>query len=127
MNKFLHISTAIYLAVIILVKMMAMPLSLMEYSLNKKFIAANLCENKANAEMHCAGKCFLKKKLAKANDSQDAQNTKVGTKIISVDYCEAIEDLAFHLIAYVPQHSNHFAFVEFPSSNLSPVFRPPIV
>jgi hypothetical protein len=127
MNKFLHISTAIYLVAIILVKMMAMPLSLMEYSLNQKFIAANLCENKANTEMHCAGKCFLKKKLARANDSQDAQNTKGGFKIISVDYCESFDNPAFHLNAYVPQHSNHFPFVEFPNSNLSPVFRPPIV
>ena len=39
-----------------------------EYEINKKYIAEVLCENKDKPEMHCNGKCHLKKQLKKAND-----------------------------------------------------------
>lgn len=42
------------------------------YYLNKQFIAANLCENKANANMHCNGKCYLKKQLNKATEKEQS-------------------------------------------------------
>ena len=97
MKKFIHLAAVIYLALIILIRMMAMPISLMEYSLNRNFIAENLCENKAKSEMHCAGKCFLSKKLAKSADTQDTQNQKGGSKITVVDYCESFDDPSFPL------------------------------
>jgi hypothetical protein len=59
MNKLIHHCTVIYLALIILIRMMAMPISLMGYSFNKNFIAKNLCENRFRSEAHCAGKCYL--------------------------------------------------------------------
>jgi hypothetical protein len=127
MNRFLHISTPIYLSLIILFKMMAMPISLLEYSLNKSFIAANLCENRAKSEMHCAGKCYLNKKLARSNDSQDSQNTKGGSRLTIVDYCESIENPSLRLNKEIPLLYNSSLFiVELPNRNLSAVFRPPI-
>lgn len=36
------------------------------YYLNKSYIAANFCENKAKVELKCDGKCYLKKKLLAA-------------------------------------------------------------
>lgn len=33
------------------------------YALNKEYIVAQLCENKAKPELQCAGKCHLKKVL----------------------------------------------------------------
>lgn len=38
-------------------------LILVDYSLNKTYIAQNLCENKNKPSMHCNGKCYLNKKL----------------------------------------------------------------
>jgi len=40
------------------------------YYANKDFIAKNLCENKDKPQMHCDGKCCLKKKLAKEGKEQ---------------------------------------------------------
>jgi hypothetical protein len=127
MNKFLHISTAIYLILIILVKMMAMPISLMEYSFNKNYIAENLCENKAKSEMHCAGKCYLSKKLAKSNESPDSQNQKGVAKVITVDYCESLYHTSFQLIQENLLHSRFLHTDDISVRNSSPVFRPPIV
>jgi len=36
----------------------------------KDYIAKNLCENKDKPQMHCEGKCCLKKKLAKQGREQ---------------------------------------------------------
>ena len=126
MNKFLHISTAIYLALIIFIKMMAMPISLMGYSFNKNYIAANLCENKAKSEMHCAGKCFLSKKLAKSNESQDSQNQKGGTKITIVDFCESFNKPSFAQTVSNLKHSAFLIISVVPDRNMASIFRPPI-
>src|SRR3954469_19820506 len=41
-----------------------------QYYANKDFIAKNLCENRARPQMHCDGKCCLKKKLAREGKEQ---------------------------------------------------------
>jgi hypothetical protein len=47
------------------------------YSLNKNYIAYNLCVNKAAPEMRCYGKCFLKKQQQKEEDrNQQATENK---------------------------------------------------
>jgi hypothetical protein len=43
------------------------------YELNKNYIAAVLCENKAKPKLHCNGKCYLAKKLKQAENSQQKQ------------------------------------------------------
>lgn len=35
---------------------------------NQKFIAENLCENRAKPEMHCNGKCHLRKQIQKEEE-----------------------------------------------------------
>jgi hypothetical protein len=95
MNKGIQQFTVIYLALIILIRMMAMPISLMEYSLNKNFIAANLCENRLNSAAHCAGSCFLSKKLAKAGETTDAPDQKGSSKTVVIDFFESIEQPSF--------------------------------
>jgi hypothetical protein len=126
MNKLLHITSVVYLALIILVKMMAMPISLMEYSLNKTFIAENLCENRTKSEMHCAGKCYLCKKLAKSNDSQDTQNQKGVSKITNVDYCESFHKLNFKLSDLDLQHNTFIRSSGIPDRRAKVIFHPPI-
>ena len=106
---------------------MAMPISLMEYSLNKNFIASHLCENRTKSEMHCAGKCYLSKKLAKSNDSQDAQDQKGSTKITIVDFCESFEKPSLEIYLRNLQHNSFRRISKIPDSILTTVFRPPIV
>jgi hypothetical protein len=90
MNKLLHQSIVVYLAVIILLRMMAMPLSLLDYSLNRQFIAGNLCENRTKTEMHCGGSCYLNKQLARSNESQESSGQKTTVKNVVLDYFEPI-------------------------------------
>src|SRR4051812_23661215 len=86
MNKLIQNTTIVYLALIMLVRMVAMPLTLLDYSMNKGYIAETLCENKSRPEVHCFGKCYLNKQLAKAAEGQDAKGQKGNTKNASVDF-----------------------------------------
>src|SRR5688572_22002122 len=83
------------LSIIVLLKMMAMPLACLDYALNKNFIAAVLCENKAKVTMHCNGKCHLRKQLAKASETPATENNKGASKTITVDYFEELNAWAF--------------------------------
>jgi hypothetical protein len=46
------------------------------FYLNQKEIAENECENKNRPEMHCNGKCYLAKKLKKADADLESQKDK---------------------------------------------------
>jgi hypothetical protein len=126
MNKFIHQSSALCLALIMLARIMAMPLSLLDYSLNKSFIINKLCENKLNAEIHCAGKCYLNKQLAKGNDSQDPKEQKGSVKNLIVDFYEPakrpdlnsiIEPLVVSFFFKTPSISDKFT---------DNIFHPPV-
>ena len=47
------------------------------YEMNKGYITSNFCINKAKPELKCNGKCYLKKQLKKATDSQDSESKPV--------------------------------------------------
>lgn len=51
-------------------------LPVLEYAINYDYIVAELCENKAKPEMHCNGKCHLKKELAKASETEKPLSEK---------------------------------------------------
>ncbi len=90
MNKFIHQSSAFCLALIMLARIMAMPLSLLDYSVNKSFIINNFCENKLRSEIHCAGKCYLTRQLSKANENQDPKEQKGTVKNLVIDFYEPV-------------------------------------
>jgi hypothetical protein len=126
MNKVIHHGTVIYLALIILIRMMAMPISLIDYSINKNFIAENLCENRFKSEVHCAGTCFLNKQLAKANDNQNMENRQATVKILIIDFFESIDQPQFgcsHLPSVHPFAANAQRMTDNYRNHL---FRPPI-
>lgn len=47
------------------------------YYTNKGYVAATLCENKDKPQMHCQGKCFLKKELKHA-EGESGKSKKIG-------------------------------------------------
>ncbi|HEY2348998.1 MAG TPA: hypothetical protein VGH64_08290 [Puia sp.] len=106
MNKLIQHGTVICFALIILIRMMAMPISLAEYALNKNFIASSLCENRNKPEMHCGGTCFLKKQLTRSNDNENTQDHKGSSvKLVITDFFEQITQPSFgcsHLSANNP-------------------------
>ncbi|GAB2976027.1 hypothetical protein GCM10027049_08440 [Mucilaginibacter puniceus] len=40
------------------------------FELNKKYIAATLCENRDKPQLHCNGKCYFMKKINQANEKE---------------------------------------------------------
>ncbi|PSL45626.1 hypothetical protein CLV51_104332 [Chitinophaga niastensis] len=46
---------------------------MLDFYLNQQYIAANLCENRNKPEMHCNGKCHLKKQLNE-EDKKNQEN-----------------------------------------------------
>ncbi len=97
MTRVVKHTAALCLAVLMLIKMMGMPLSWLNYTINKSYISAELCENKAKPLMHCNGQCVLMKKLAKANESNETGANKPEVKISGIDYFEAISNYSFEL------------------------------
>jgi hypothetical protein len=126
LNKYIHHITVVYLALIILVRMMAMPISLADYTLNKKFIAANLCENKLKPELHCSGKCYLKKQLAKTNDNQPASGQKASSMQVQPDFCQPLEKLSLGSAALPVNQNGGFQTPRLPGRHTGSIFHPPL-
>jgi len=42
------------------------------YTINRDYISKNLCENRAKPNMHCNGKCHLKKQLQKEEKKENS-------------------------------------------------------
>lgn len=51
------------------------------YEANHEYIAKVLCENRKHPELHCDGKCFLAKKLKKAEEQEQKQTSEKLEKI----------------------------------------------
>ncbi len=127
MDKFIQKATVLYLLLLILLRMMAMPISLLDYSFNKNYIARTLCENRLNTAVHCGGKCYLNKRLAKTNENADSQSQKGNIKILLIDYFENFEQLSFNsypVKSVLPESNNSSPIVNGFTGTL---LRPPIV
>jgi hypothetical protein len=127
MDKFIQQSIAVYLVLILLLRMMAMPLSLIDYSVNKGFISGNLCENKLKPEMHCAGKCFLSKQLTKTNDAPDSRDQKGGAKIGIIDFFEPTDYSSYGFLGFRSKQFIPFTARPIPSVFITSIFHPPLV
>jgi hypothetical protein len=88
MKNLLRNTSVFYLMLLMLLKVLAIPAICLHYQLNKAYIAANLCENKARPSMKCNGKCHLRKQLAKASESADSTGQVSGNSMPVLDYCE---------------------------------------
>lgn len=59
-------------------------LPLVNYALNYDFIVEQFCENKNRPQMHCDGKCYLAKQLAKESDHNDNNPLRQNTSKIEI-------------------------------------------
>jgi hypothetical protein len=126
-NERIHQSTVAYLALIMLVRMMAMPISLIDYSLNKRFISGNLCENRLRPQMHCSGKCYLNKQLTKANDNQESRDQKSSIKILIIDFYEPLNNPSFGYSVVPSAYSGQFHSQRPTGKFITSIFHPPLV
>jgi hypothetical protein len=57
------------------------------YQVNKSYVSQTLCENRDKPQTKCKGKCYLKKKLAKAGDESDKSKHKTDrSNNVSIDF-----------------------------------------
>lgn len=82
----MRIALSISLLVLLSFQVMLKTILVLNYSVNKAYIAANLCVNKAKPAMRCEGKCHLKKKI---NQAEDAESKTIPSSIkkLEVSYC----------------------------------------
>lgn len=103
-----------------------MPLA--EYAVNYTYISEVLCINKNKPELHCNGKCYLGKELAKANDSDSSPVNKAknsGQKLLDIYLLPAIANITttekpdFTNSTFIYHSAYSFLF-------LKHIFRPPV-
>ena len=102
-------------------------LVVMDYNLNKDFIAQNLCVNKAKPKLHCNGKCQMMKKLAeeeKQNSTSNTSNT-IKIKVQETVFCDKINKPTFPQLTYAaPSYNEEPALLKY-TSPISSIFHPP--
>lgn len=101
---------------------------LVEYAVNYDYIAKVLCINKSRPEIHCNGKCYLSKELAKTNDSESSplQKTKnSGQKILDIYILPEIAEISaeekFPVLNFTFPYETVYSFLF-----LKHIFKPPV-
>src|SRR4051812_22236428 len=74
----MKIAVSILLLMLISFQVMLKTFLVMDYNMNKGYIAANFCVNKAKPQMKCEGKCHLQKKITQ---SEEAEKTAIPSSI----------------------------------------------
>jgi len=96
-------------------------LILLDYELNRNYIANTLCENKDKLNSCCKGKCFIKKKMAK-EDSQE----KSGMSKEKFETTLFLEDPSFGPMLNQSKKITYRQFtISISNQYLSAVFHPP--
>ncbi len=81
------------------------------YLVNKDFIAQNYCENKARPELHCEGKCHLKKQLNKEEKSEKANLVlKQKVELGWLEQMPSFGLLSFWTVLETPAYAYHFDY-----------------
>lgn len=93
------------------------------FEMNKKEIAAKMCENKNRPWMHCNGKCYLMKKLKQAEEKekkQDQENHRAAFPL-------AMPTEPFSLSLLFPKNNINYVplGIDQPISCTFSVFQPP--
>ncbi len=103
-------------------------LVVLQYNLNREYIAKNLCENRNKPKCCCHGKCFLKKQLAKNDKEENAPNSnskKDGTEVLF--FAQERKYPNIHFIAYTGNKYFIYDSCFTPHAHYDALFRPPQV
>lgn len=101
---------------------------LMEYAVNYDYISTVLCINKSKPELHCNGKCYVGKELAKTNDSDSSPLNKTkssGQKVL--DICTLPEITGIQKTEKLLHQNFNFLYeTAYSFLFLKPIFKPPV-
>lgn len=102
---------------------------LAEYAVNYNYIVNTLCVNKSKPEVHCNGKCYLSKEIAKTN--ADAESTPFnktknsGQKILDIYTLPEITEI-LHTGKIIVSNTNFIYETAYSFLFLKHIFKPPI-
>jgi hypothetical protein len=66
-----------------------------EYTLNKAYVSNVLCVNRDKPQMHCDGKCFLKKELNRNADRQHNDQNSTTSLSLLLFFEHPLQDFIF--------------------------------
>ncbi|MGB0916630.1 MAG: hypothetical protein ACPGU4_03480 [Flavobacteriales bacterium] len=115
------------LALAFVIQMMSASLILVNYEVNTAYIIENFCENTDKPELHCDGKCHLKKQI-EADSEQKSETPSALTEIVT--FVLAVEEVpSFELEFFSTEtNTNNSLYLEGNYSNhLQSIFHPPQV
>jgi hypothetical protein len=96
-----------------------------EYNLNKDFIAKNLCVNKAKPKMHCNGKCQMMKKMAEEENQNSTNNNSSKIKLQEVVFSNEMNIPSLPAVSYITLSYNQERPALKHISPASSIFHPP--
>lgn len=124
MKKYIHTILAFVVIAVFLLQVITKFTIVVDYALNKEYIAKTFCENKAKPKMHCNGKCHLKKQLEKQEKKEKPTNTSKEKFEIQFFLDQKIEvdlpSLFFEERAFVSFYNNNLLI-----NDLRSIFQPP--
>lgn len=83
-------------------------LASLSFQMNKDYIAAKICENRAKPKLNCIGKCYLKKLQKAAKEQKEANDTTLKDVCFLVLVRQSIQDVRITLCntSYILQNNN---------------------
>jgi hypothetical protein len=99
-------------------------IALLDYQLNKNYIATTLCENRNKPACCCHGKCFLKKQLQKDEESSKSNLPFSKDKFEVSLFCENDLNKYFPIPVGDKIFSHHYLLIKY-ATVLSSIFHPP--
>jgi hypothetical protein len=103
-------------------------LLVLDYTVNKNYIANTLCENRDKPKLHCNGKCQLAKKIAAEEDQNNKTSSGNSLAKAFPDFCpgsnlpvSAIFSTTIKIVY------NNFYLLKHSTGVSTSVFHPPLV
>ena len=98
-----------------------------EYNMNREFIAKNLCINKSKPKWQCNGKCQMMKRLADEEKQNSSNNTNRTSKEKLTDqiFSHAMNQSITPCPEYIKQSYNEHSVVSKHDTPITSIFHPP--
>ena len=108
---------------VIITQLLSALIIIVNYEIHKDYITQNFCENKNKPQMHCNGKCHLKKQLQKQEKNENAPVNPIKAKTEMQLFCQKMN---FSFITPVKEkHTYSFYLQKKITPPLSSIFHPP--
>lgn len=96
-----------------------------EYTINKEYIAKNLCINKERPKLHCKGKCQLMKKLVEEENQNSSSNTQTGKIKMDVLFVQKLDPPSISGLSKEDTKFNAAYILKQSIGSVSAIFHPP--